>query len=113
MPVVFAKGRPPGPPDVRHSHDLGPGGGFACEALVFGLTMKERDVDAIEDPEAQLENALIEGFLHARGFDRAALRALPADEARRVLTEASMYASAKMAEIESRARFVHKIHGQE
>lgn len=67
----------------------------------------------MEDPDAQLENALIDGFLQARGLDRAAVQALPEDEAKRVMTEASVYASAKLAEIESRASFVHKIHGQE
>jgi hypothetical protein len=38
---------------------------------------------------------------------------LPADEAKRVLTEASVYAAAKLAEVEARAHFVHDIHGQE
>jgi hypothetical protein len=36
----------------------------------------------------------------------------PADEAKRVLTEASSYAATTRAEVEARARFVHSIHGK-
>ena len=66
-----------------------------------------------EDPEAQLEKALIDEFLRARGLDSSALHALPAEEAKRVLADASTYAGTKLAEVESRARFVHEIHGDE
>ena len=65
------------------------------------------------DAEGRLEQALIEEFLRARGLDSNALRALPADEVKRVLTDASVYAAAKLAEIEARAHFVHDIHSQE
>lgn len=67
----------------------------------------------MEDPEGELESALIAEFLCARGLDSHALRALPPDVAKRVLTQASVYAATKLAEVESRAHFVHKIHGQE
>jgi hypothetical protein len=65
----------------------------------------------MEDPEGQLETALIEAFLRARGLGSAALRALPEVEAKRVLAEASVYAAVKLAEIDARAHFVHEIHG--
>ncbi len=65
------------------------------------------------DPEGRLEQTLIEEFLRARGLDSSALHALPDNEAKRVLTEASVYAAAKLAEIEARAHFVHEIHGKE
>lgn len=77
------------------------------------MTAKEPDARAMEDPEARLEEALTEEFLRARGLDSNAVRALPADEAKRVLTEASVYVAAKLAEVEARARFVHQIHGDE
>ena len=66
----------------------------------------------MEDPEGRLEWSLIQEFLRARGLDADALHTLPAAEARRVLTEASVYAGAKLAEVEARAHFVHDIHGQ-
>jgi hypothetical protein len=77
------------------------------------MTANGRRACAMEDPEGQLETALIEEFLRARGLDSAALRALPEVDATRVLTEASVYAAAKLAEIDARAHFVHEIHGKE
>ena len=75
------------------------------------MKANEFGAHAMQDPEGPLETALIEEFLRTRGVDPAALRALSAVEARRVLTEASVYAVAKLAEIEARAHFVHEIHG--
>ena len=65
----------------------------------------------MEDPEGRLETALIEEFLRGRGMDASALHALPAEEKRHVLAEASAYAAAKLAEVQSRAHFVHELHG--
>jgi hypothetical protein len=73
----------------------------------------EPDTHPMEDPEGQLENALIEAFLQKRGLDMKGIRALPEDEACRVLTEASVHAAAKLAEVEARARFVQGLHGEE
>jgi hypothetical protein len=74
------------------------------------MTAKEPGARAMEDPGGPLEKALIEEFLRARGLDSSALHALPEHEAKRVLTEASVYAAAKLAEVEARAHFVHEIH---
>ena len=46
-------------------------------------------------------------------LDSSALHALPEDEAKRVLTDASVYAATRLAEIEARAHFVHEIHAAE
>jgi hypothetical protein len=75
--------------------------------------MTTDDVRPMEDPEGRLEKALIDEFLRKRGLDEHALAALPEAERRRVMTEASAYAGAKLAEVEARAHFVHEIHGQE
>lgn len=77
------------------------------------MTARDTDARPMEDPEGKLETALIEEFLRARGLDSEALHALPAHEVKRVLAEASMYAGTKLAEVESRARFVHEIHSEE
>jgi hypothetical protein len=76
------------------------------------MMAKDPDIRAMEDPAGQLETAFIEEFLRARGVDSAALHALPDVEVKRVLTEASVYATAKLAEIEARAHFVREIHGK-
>jgi hypothetical protein len=75
------------------------------------MTAKESDARPATDPDATLETALIEAFLQTRGLDSAAVRALPHEEATRILTLASVFASDKLAEVESRAQFVHEIHG--
>jgi len=64
-----------------------------------------------ENPEGQLEQTLIREFLHARGYDMRALEALPEEDRKRLLTEASTYAAGKLAEVEARAHFVQDVHG--
>lgn len=73
--------------------------------------MSEKADRPLEDPNAQLETALIDEFLRARGSDRHKLQGLPEDEATRLMKEASAYATARLSELESRAHFVHEIHG--
>lgn len=64
-----------------------------------------------DDPHASLETALIDEFLRSRGTDRRGLRDLPDEQATRLMTEAAAYASVRLTEVESRALFVHEIHG--
>ncbi len=58
----------------------------------------------------QLERALIDQFVRARGHDPSELDALPEHEREILLKEASLYASAKLTEIESRSHFLDEIH---
>ncbi|MBN1666137.1 MAG: hypothetical protein JW862_03590 [Anaerolineales bacterium] len=60
-------------------------------------------------PHAALEQALIQEYLHSKGYAQADLKHLPSHQARRLMTAACQYASLKMAEIESRVGFRHKI----
>jgi len=57
-----------------------------------------------------LEKRYIEQYLKARGYRFADLDALQPEFARRLTIEASAYASLKLAELESKARFRHSIH---
>jgi hypothetical protein len=77
------------------------------------MSAKELNTHPIADPEGRLESALIEEFLRSKNVDPGSLHSLPGDELRRLLTEASVYAAAKLAEVEARAHFVHEIHGKE
>jgi hypothetical protein len=77
------------------------------------MTKEQQGARSLVAPEAQLENALIDEFLRSRNLDSRALHALAGDELKRVMTEATAYASAKLAEVESRAHFVHEIHSKE
>ena len=74
------------------------------------MTTLDTDARAMQDPEGRLERAFIDQFLRARGLDADALRALPQDEVKHVLSEASSYAASKLAEVEARAHFVHEVH---
>jgi hypothetical protein len=65
---------------------------------------------AVEAPLGQLERALIEEFIRARGYDPARIRDLPASERDALLKGASVYASGRVTEVESRSHFVHDIH---
>lgn len=58
-------------------------------------------------PEASLEAELIRDYLRGHGVDPDTLRDLPEAEARQWMRQAASYASAKMTELESRARLVH------
>lgn len=61
-------------------------------------------------PHAPLEQALIQEYLSSKGYTPADLRKLPRQQARQIMRAACQHASLKMAEIESRVGFRHKIH---
>ena len=66
----------------------------------------------LSDPEGPLEQAFIDEFLRARGHDSTTLERLDEDSRTHLLQEASSYAAGRLAEFESRARFVHHLHGE-
>jgi hypothetical protein len=65
----------------------------------------------LQDLHAELEIALIDEFLRARGMDRRRLPELSPEEATRLMKEASAHATAQLSEFESRAHYVHEMHG--
>ena len=65
----------------------------------------------LEDPQAELETALIDEFLRGRGASRQTLREIPEEKATALMREASAYASERLTELESRAHYVHELHG--
>ena len=72
----------------------------------------EIDRAPIEDPNADLERALIDEFIRARGFDPMRLRDLPDEQRRRLQHEASAHAAARLTEMEARAHYIDELHGQ-
>lgn len=64
----------------------------------------------VEDPHAELERMLIDEFLGSRGYTHHLASELRAPEAATLLGAASEYASLRLAEIESKARYVDEIH---
>jgi hypothetical protein len=72
----------------------------------------ESDVPRQKDPQAQLEQSFIDEFVRGRGHDPALLHQMPDDERRALLREACIHASARLAEVDCRAHYIHEIHGQ-
>lgn len=60
-------------------------------------------------PQSALERSLILEFLRSKGYEYKDLKKLPAKEAKALMREACMYASLKLAEVESRAHFRKEI----
>ena len=67
-------------------------------------------IEPIDDPNALLENALIEEYLREKGYTREDLKKLPTDLVEKLMREASRYASLKMEEVEARAHLVKELH---
>jgi hypothetical protein len=63
------------------------------------------------DPQEQLARMYIEEFLRGKGYTFETVRQLPADQAKKIMAEASTYAACKLAEVERRAHIVEEIHG--
>ena len=60
--------------------------------------------------EPGLEQKFILEFLKEQGLTLKDLKILPPEEARKIRIEASRYATARLAELEARARFIQTIH---
>jgi hypothetical protein len=70
----------------------------------------EKSQPLMDDMHAFLEKALIEAYLHGRGYSLDDLKDLPEAEARELMKAASTYASSRLADMEGKARFVHELH---
>jgi hypothetical protein len=80
------------------------------EARTEEVSHETSDTPPLEAPLRQLERSFIEEFVRSRGHDPLKLDDLPVSERNALLSEASVYASAKLAEVESRAHYLHEIH---
>ena len=65
----------------------------------------------MQDPHSTLGKTFVEAFLRDKGYTLQSVRELPEEEARRLLSAASQYASCKLAEVEAKARCLKDIHG--
>jgi len=64
----------------------------------------------IEDIHSFLEKTLIETYLDGKGYSLEDLKKLPEAESKRLMKEASIYASNKLAEVEVKARLIQDLH---
>ena len=68
------------------------------------------DQITLEDPLAGLERMYIEVYLRSKGHTLHSVHELPEQEAKHLMAEASVFASIKLAEVETRAQFVQDLH---
>ena len=67
---------------------------------------------AMEEPLAELERELISAYVAGAGQDFHTLVNRHDDEARRLLIDASLYATARLAEVESRLHYLRSLRGE-
>lgn len=67
----------------------------------------------IDSPQSELERQFIRQYLRDKGYGRDDLRALPKGQANALYRQACRYAALKLAEVEARAQFRHKIRYEE
>lgn len=77
------------------------------------MTTKPPDTAPVEEPLAQLERELISAYVAGAGHDLETLLTRDDEEAKKLLAEASVYASARLMEVESRSHYLHKLRGEE
>ena len=71
----------------------------------------ERNSPPLEEPLAKLELALIDEYLRTLGYDPVTVRNRSDAAARAALRDAAIYAATRLTEVESRAHYIHEIHG--
>ena len=76
------------------------------------MTSNDSNVTPMEEPLAQLERELMAAYLAAAGHDLYALLSRTDAEARRLLADASLHATARLTEVESRSHYLRALHGQ-
>ncbi len=69
------------------------------------------DQPAAEESRARLEKVFIQAYLRTKGYTMESLHRLPEEEAKRLMIEASIYASTKLAEVETRTQLLDELHG--
>ena len=65
----------------------------------------------LQDRQAELLQMYEEEYLASRGYTYHTVQQLPEAQCRRLLVEASTYASNKVAEVETRAHMINELHG--
>jgi hypothetical protein len=74
------------------------------------VSAEETNSISVDAPLGQLERALTDQYLRARGYDAARLDALPEPERETLLKQAALHASGRLTEIEARSQFLHEVH---
>ncbi len=72
---------------------------------------RDPDTPAMHEPLADLEREIMEAYTAGAGHSLQSLLTRTDDDARALLTQASRYASEKLAEMEARSHYLHALRG--
>ncbi len=75
------------------------------------MTTERSNLAGLPDPHAQMEQEFLAEYVHCHLSMPQSLHSLSAPARRQLMVEASRYASARLAELETRARLVNAVHG--
>lgn len=76
------------------------------------MTTSNTDRPPLEEPLAALERDLITAYLAGAGQDLQQLLRQDDDQARSLLAAASLYATARLAEVETRSHYLRSLRGE-
>jgi len=76
------------------------------------MAANQEPANPIEEPLAHLERELMTAYLAGAGENIEALVVRTDEEARRLLKDASMYATARLAEVETRLHYLRSLRGE-
>ncbi len=76
------------------------------------MTTNTDGIPPIHEPLAELERELITAYVAGAGQDLETLMNRTDEQARRLLAEASRYASARLTEVESRLHYLRSLRGE-
>ena len=77
------------------------------------MTANHVDPMPIDEPLAELERQLIAAYLAKTGHDLHTLMARTDPAARALLLEATRHASQTLSEVEAKAHYVRRLHGED
>lgn len=76
------------------------------------MATNEHTSSPMEEPLAELERELITAYVAGAGQDLEALLTRTDEQARRLLADASLYATARLTEVESRSHYLRSLRGE-
>lgn len=76
------------------------------------MNANETPISPMKEPLAELERELISAYVAGAGQNLEALLRRNDDEARRLLTDASLYATARLTEVEARSHYLRSLRGE-
>lgn len=75
------------------------------------MPMRIADEGTARIAQAYLEWAYLEEYLKGLGYSFEDLQTLPADHAKALMRDASLFASMRMSEVEARSHLLEELHG--